>query len=254
MAATSASVTKLVVVDKVLALEAQTMSIRIHESVAEFDRRAVRPRSLPSVPRRPRLYRGVGKRMLDIFLVILALPAILPVIALFAVLIARDGHSPFYRQERVGRNGKIFVLWKLRSMVPDAKAALERHLVANPAARAEWDAYQKLSVDPRITEIGHFIRKSSLDEIPQLWNVLKGDMSLVGPRPMMPEQRDIYPGSAYYTLRPGLTGPWQITDRNASTFAQRADYDANYARDVSLVTDAKIIFATVGVVLRCTGQ
>ena len=230
------------------------MSIRLHESVADFDRRADRPVTGWVMPRRPRFYCGFLKRALDILLVLVALPTVLPLVIVLALLIARDGHSPFFRQQRVGRGGKIFVLWKLRSMVPDADVQLERHLERNAAARAEWDAYQKLVHDPRITRIGHFIRKSSLDEIPQLWNVLKGDMSLVGPRPMMPEQRDIYPGREYFTLRPGVTGPWQISDRNSSTFAQRADFDADYARDVTFWNDLKILLSTVGVVLRCTGR
>lgn len=230
------------------------MSVRIHEAVAEYERRS-KPSGLAwRMPKRPRLYDSVVKRLLDILLVLLALPIVLPVVLVLALLVARDGHSPFYRQERVGRGGRSFMLWKLRTMVPDAKGELDRYLEANPSAREEWDTYQKLQDDPRITGIGHFLRRSSLDEVPQLWNVLKGDMSLVGPRPMMPEQRDLYPGNAYYMLRPGVTGPWQVSDRNNSTFAQRADFDAHYAERVSLVTDVKLLMATVGVVLRCTGK
>ncbi len=230
------------------------MSVRIQGTVADFKRAAATPRAGWVVPHREPFYRRSGKRLLDICLVLLVLPIVLPTVLILALLVARDGHSPIYRQERLGRGGKVFMLWKLRTMVPDAKAHLERYLADNEAARCEWDAYQKLSCDPRITSIGHLLRKSSLDELPQLWNVLKGDMSLVGPRPMMPEQRQLYPGHAYFALRPGLTGLWQVSDRNASTFAQRADYDADYERKLSLATDLRVLVATVGVVLRGTGH
>lgn len=199
-------------------------------------------------------YRRSGKRVFDILVVLLAAPFVIPVIAVLMVLVAFDGHSPFYSQERIGRGGRVFRFWKLRTMVPDAKARLEQYLSENEEARREWDAYQKLSDDPRITKIGNFLRESSLDELPQLWNILKGDMSLVGPRPMMPEQRDLYPGTAYFLVLPGLTGTWQVSHRNASTFAQRADFDSAYEKDLSFLTDLRVLFATVGVVLRGTGR
>jgi lipopolysaccharide/colanic/teichoic acid biosynthesis glycosyltransferase len=101
--------------------------------------------------------------------------------------------------------------------------------------------------------MGRLLRKSSLDELPQLWNVLVGDMSLVGPRPMMPAQQVLYPGRAYFRLRPGITGPWQVSHRNETTFAARAGFDAEYERDLSFVTDTRLLFATVRVVLRATG-
>jgi len=201
-----------------------------------------------------RLYRRSVKRWLDVLFVLAALPIILPVLLILAGALAIGGHSPFFRQERIGLGGRVFTLWKLRTMVPDAEARLAEHLARDEAARREWDAYQKLACDPRITSFGQFLRKSSLDELPQLWNVLVGDMSLVGPRPMLPEQQDLYPGTAYYALRPGLTGTWQISDRNQSTFAQRADFDSDYERNLSFVTDFRILLATVGVVLRATGK
>jgi lipopolysaccharide/colanic/teichoic acid biosynthesis glycosyltransferase len=179
---------------------------------------------------------------------------ILPLIALLALLISLDGHSPFYRQKRLGRHGRIFTLWKLRSMVAGADARLEAHLTADPVARAEWTLTQKLKEDPRITRIGRFLRKSSADELPQLWNVLRGDMSLVGPRPMMPDQASLYPGTAYYALRPGITGSWQVSARNDSSFADRARFDTDYERRVSAATDLAILLATVRVVLRGTGH
>lgn len=199
------------------------------------------------------IYRDMFKRVLDILIIVLvALPASL-IVGIFAVLIAYDGHSPFYTQQRLGRNGRIFRIWKLRSMVPDADLKLEAYLADNPDARAEWDRTQKLRHDPRITPLGHFIRKVSIDELPQLWNVLLGEMSLVGPRPMMPCQQEIYPGTAYYALRPGITGYWQVSVRNESSFAQRAGFDTAYLRQLSLANDLRVLLKTVRVVTRGTG-
>lgn len=199
------------------------------------------------------VYRRSLKRFLDCGLVLLAAPFVAPLILLIALGVRMDGGPAFYSQERIGRNGRIFRIWKLRSMKVGADDLLEAHLAADPAARAEWASTQKLKADPRITRIGRPIRKVSLDELPQVWNVLKGDMSLVGPRPMMPEQAPLYPGVAYYEMRPGLTGFWQIRDRNRSTFAGRAAYDTRYAERLSLSTDLRVLAATVRVVLRGTG-
>ncbi len=203
--------------------------------------------------RRNGLYRTVFKRVIDVILVVLGGVLVLPVVLVLAVLIARDGHSPFYWNDRVGRGGRTFRMLKLRSMVHDADARLEAHLAADPAAAAEWASTQKLKKDPRITPFGRLLRKSSLDELPQLWNVLKGDMSLVGPRPMMPNQRGLYPGRAYYALRPGVTGPWQVSDRNNCTFAKRADFDRDYERTLSFGTDLRLLLRTVSTVLKGTG-
>ena len=199
------------------------------------------------------IYRDRFKRVLDVTLVIMAAPAVLLVLGICALLIARDGGSPFYQQTRIGQFGKTFRMWKLRSMVANADAALEHHLSANPAARIEWNRNQKLRHDPRITKIGHILRKTSLDELPQLWNVLKGDMSLVGPRPMMVDQQALYPGSAYYALRPGLTGFWQVSVRHESSFAERATYDAEYLRKVTFAQDISVMLKTVSVVAKGTG-
>ncbi len=200
------------------------------------------------------VYRRGLKRALDIMLVLIAVPAVLPFILMLALLVARDGGSPFYNQLRVGRDGRVFRMWKLRSMIKDADAALLAHLASDPEARREWEAHQKLKQDPRITSFGRFLRQTSLDELPQLWNVLVGDMSLVGPRPMMPSQRALYPGTAYYRMRPGITGLWQVTDRNNSSFAERAKYDAQYGLDLSPRTDVKLLLSTVKVVVRATGH
>ncbi len=203
--------------------------------------------------RRRGLYRNSLKRCFDTAIVLMALPFVLPIVLILAFLVMLDGGMPFYTQSRVGRDGRLFTMWKLRTMVPNADRRLESYLVASPAARLEWDMTQKLKCDPRITPLGHLLRKASLDELPQLWNVLTGDMSLVGPRPMMPEQQGMYPGLAYYALRPGITGPWQISDRNQSSFAARADFDSAYDRSVSFRTDMSILMATVAVVIHGTG-
>jgi exopolysaccharide production protein ExoY len=200
------------------------------------------------------LYRRFVKRFFDVLAVLLAAPIVLPLVAALALVVRRDGGPAFYVQNRVGQGGRLFRCWKLRSMVPDADARLEAHLERYPDARAEWAVHQKLKDDPRVTRIGRLIRKTSMDELPQLWNVLRGDMSLVGPRPMMPEQSPLYTGDAYYRLRPGVTGFWQITARNGAAFADRAHYDSQYDSRLSFVTDMLVLIATVRVVLRGTGQ
>jgi exopolysaccharide production protein ExoY len=198
-------------------------------------------------------YRRVFKRLLDVTAIALAAPIVAPLIAGLAIGVALHGGQPFYSQSRVGKGGRVFRMWKLRSMVKDADARMAGYLQTHPAAKAEWDATQKLRNDPRITPFGRFLRRSSLDELPQLWNVLTGDMSLVGPRPMMPCQQGLYPGDAYYLLRPGITGYWQTAGRNRTTFAARASFDAAYEAHLTLTTDVQILVRTVAVVLRGTG-
>ncbi|MGQ0566766.1 MAG: sugar transferase [Gemmobacter sp.] len=204
-------------------------------------------------PRRPGLYRNLFKRVFDVAAVSLALPVVAPLILGLALAVRRDGGPAFYTQQRVGKDGRHFRMWKLRSMVSDADGCMSAYLAANPAARHEWDATQKLKCDPRVTTFGALLRRSSLDELPQLFNVLTGDMSLVGPRPMMLNQQAMYPGEAYFALRPGITGHWQTAGRNATAFEARAGYDTAYDADLSLVTDLRILGRTVGVVLRGTG-
>ncbi len=221
--------------------------------MAYFERRDIAP-ALSASPAATGLYSVSIKRAVDLLLVaVLALPVAV-VIALILPLIALDGRSPFYLQKRVGRHGREFHMIKLRSMVPNASALLETYLASNPEARREWDEKQKLKHDPRITPLGRFIRKTSLDELPQLWNVLTGEMSIVGPRPMMPCQKEIYPGKAYYEMRPGITGLWQVSERNETSFAERAFFDNQYHRDLSLRFDLEIILRTARVVVSGTGQ
>ena len=203
--------------------------------------------------RRPGLYRNGGKRLFETVLVLLALPALVPLTIVLALPMVLRGENPFYTQRRVGVGGKTFVMWKLRSMIADADGQLAGYLKENPEARDEWARHQKLRHDPRITSYGRLLRRLSLDEIPQFWNVLKGDMALIGPRPMMPHQRALYHGVAYYSMRPGISGYWQVSDRHGSEFAARAHYDEMYNRDISLVTDVILILRTLSVVLRGTG-
>jgi lipopolysaccharide/colanic/teichoic acid biosynthesis glycosyltransferase len=197
-------------------------------------------------------YIGV-KRCIDVCIVVLIGPLALLVIGVLALLIHWEGGKPFYSQMRVGKDGRLFRIWKLRTMVPDSEGVLQKYLAAHPEAQAEWSETQKLRSDPRVTTCGAIVRKYSLDELPQIWNVLTGDMSLVGPRPIMPEQQVLYPGTAYFAMRPGLTGLWQVSARNESPFASRAAYDTLYAESMSLRTDLWIMVLTVGVVLRGTG-
>ncbi len=209
----------------------------------------------PGRGRSPRggIYRSFLKRLMDVTLVIVTLPFTLPLVAVLAVFLFAESGNPFFLQRRLGRNGRVFRIWKLRTMVPDADARLKAYLEQDADAREEWTRTQKLKKDPRITPLGRFLRKTSLDELPQLWNVLRGDMSLVGPRPMMCNQRHMYPGASYYKLRPGITGAWQISDRNESEFKSRAAHDTRYDQDLSLFNDLRILAGTVTAVLRGTG-
>ena len=232
-----------------------TISYQKFSGVVSDDRSMVARQALAwqSLPKRRGMYRSLFKRAFDVAAVVLAVPVIVPLIAGLAIGVAREGGSPFYAQIRVGKNGKPFRMWKLRSMVNDADARMVDYLASNPEARAEWDSTQKLRHDPRVTGFGQVLRKSSLDELPQLWNVLRGDMSLVGPRPMMLNQQSLYPGIAYYALRPGITGYWQTAGRSRTTFAARAEYDSAYEEALSLVTDLRILVRTVNVVVKGTG-
>lgn len=201
-------------------------------------------------------YRRMTKRLLDLGLIILALPLLLPVFAVLTVAAMCDGGSPFYVQERVGAAGRRFGCFKFRSMVPDADARLAGLLKRDARARDEWNRLQKLRNDPRITPLGRFLRATSLDELPQLINVLRGEMSLVGPRPFTPAEEQTYRrfgGWAYFELRPGLTGYWQVMARNRARFERRSLYDNRYFRRLSLGTDLRILFQTIGVVMKRTG-
>ena len=198
---------------------------------------------------------GRGKPVFDRIGAALLLLLLAPLIGALWLIVRRDGGPGFFGHQRVGRHGRLFRCWKIRSMVPDADARLTRHLAENPAAAAEWARDFKLTDDPRITRLGAFLRRSSLDELPQLWNVLMGQMSLVGPRPVTPAEYASYGRSQrYYSrLRPGLTGLWQVSGRNATGYRARVALDVGYYWRASAMLDLRILLATAGVVLRRTG-
>ena len=199
--------------------------------------------------------RRVLKRALDLTLVALGLAAAAPLLAVLALLVRCSSAGPvFYGQRRIGRDGE-FRVWKFRTMRQDAAAVLERLLVGDPALRAEWERDHKLRNDPRITWIGGFLRKTSLDELPQLWNVLVGEMSLVGPRPVTTEEIPRYGDQweLYQRVLPGLTGLWQVSGRNQTTYDERVSLDAFYVHNWSPWFDLVILARTVQTVLRGEG-
>ncbi|EAR51185.1 bacterial sugar transferase [Oceanicola granulosus HTCC2516] len=195
--------------------------------------------------------------MFDILFVLLIAPFVLPLIAVLALLVRLDGGPAFYSQVRVGRGGRKFRMLKLRTMVRDADSRLAQHLAQNPQAAAEWAQKQKLVDDPRITPLGRVLRRTSLDELPQILNVLRGNMSVVGPRPFTAEQEAEYRqcgGALYFAMRPGLTGPWQVSDRHGSRFVDRKLFDDHYVRTLSLGNDLRYVLLTVVAMIACTGR
>ncbi|MGD9919727.1 MAG: sugar transferase, partial [Paenirhodobacter sp.] len=201
-------------------------------------------------------YARAGKRALDVLISLLLLPALVPVMLAIWLVIRRDGGAALFCQPRVGVNGRVFACYKFRTMVVDAERVLEEMIARDPEVAEEWHRFQKLRRDPRITAIGRVLRKTSLDELPQILNVLKGDMSLVGPRPFLPSQKAIYDaagGRAYYRLRPGITGLWQVFSRHDTTFASRVRFDEAYGRNLSASGDLSLILRTAKVVLLRTG-
>nr|WP_235952991.1 sugar transferase [Salipiger sp. PrR002] len=201
-------------------------------------------------------YMQFGKRLLDIMLVLMIAPMLLPVIAALAVLARRDGGKAFFGHKRVGQNGASFRCWKIRSMVPDAEARLRAYLDANPAAAEEWARDHKLTNDPRITPFGDFIRKTSLDELPQIFNVLKGEMTFVGPRPIIEDELAKYGNKKqhYLAQKPGITGLWQVSGRNDLSYDERVNLDVAYLSQRSLLVDANIMMRTAWAVLGKTGR
>ncbi|MBY6140979.1 sugar transferase [Leisingera daeponensis] len=206
--------------------------------------------------RLPGFYSSFGKRAFDIGFALLLLPVLMPVILLLWALVRSDGGAGFFGHTRVGRNGKPFTCWKLRSMVADAEAMLQAHLDENPAAAAEWARDHKLADDPRISRLGRVLRKTSLDELPQIWNVLKGEMSFVGPRPIVTKELAKYGSSvsAYLAQKPGITGLWQVSGRNDISYDERVALDVAYLFRRSFLTDLKIIAKTGLAVLGTTGR
>jgi exopolysaccharide production protein ExoY len=198
-----------------------------------------------------------AQRVLDVLVAMLAIAALAPLMLFLALLIwASDSGPVFYGHVRVGRMGQLFRCWKFRSMVVNADAILATCLSSNPAALSEWTACHKLRNDPRITSVGRFLRASSLDELPQLWNVLLGDMSIVGPRPIVIAEIDRYKSNfaVYCSCRPGITGLWQISGRSDVSYDQRVALDTRYATSRSLLLDVQIMAATIPAVLARRGS
>jgi Undecaprenyl-phosphate galactose phosphotransferase WbaP len=196
------------------------------------------------------------KRALDLSIVVTLGLAVLPLVALIAALIKLGSPGPvFYGQERIGRFGRRFKAWKFRTMLPDADAVLARFLDEHPDLAAEWKANHKLRSDPRVTWIGRFLRSTSLDELPQIWNVLVGEMSLVGPRPIVTAEIDKYAEhyEHYVQVLPGITGLWQVSGRNNTTYEERVALDVYYVQNWSVWLDVYILACTAKVVLLCEG-
>ncbi len=192
-----------------------------------------------------------AKRVLDIAGALVIGLVFSPLILVIAVRMAQEGGPVLFRHRRIGQGGKTFECLKFRTMVPNAEQILHQLLEKDPEARAEWLRDHKLRSDPRVTRLGRFLRKTSLDELPQLWNVLRGEMSLVGPRPIVKEEMLRYGRylPAYLAAKPGVTGLWQVTGRNDTDYRRRVVLDTYYVRKQTLLMDLRILLKTVQVVL-----
>lgn len=197
----------------------------------------------------------LAKRAVDIVGSLILALIFSPFLLLIMLMLGRNGGSVIYRHRRVGHNGKMFECLKFRTMVSDADQVLRDLLERDPELKAEWVSSHKLRNDPRITALGRFLRRTSLDELPQIWNVLRGEMSLVGPRPVVREELLRYGRKvrAYLAAKPGITGLWQVTGRNDTDYRRRVALDAYYVRNQSFLLDLYILFKTTGVVLGGNG-
>jgi len=196
------------------------------------------------------------KRLIDIFAVAIGGLAILPALLLVALLIKLTSRGPvLYGHKRMGRNGKPFLAWKFRSMAADADERLQKILESDPEMKREWEENRKLKNDPRVTKFGKFLRRTSIDEFPQLVNILRGEMSLVGPRPITEDEVEKYGGDFawIFSVRPGLTGLWQVSGRSEKDYATRVSYDTYYLQSWSVWLDIWVIYKTFGVVMRGKG-
>lgn len=209
---------------------------------------AVKAVSSDDVRRPMSVYATIGKRVFDLGLAIMMLPMVAIILLVVMPIVVRDGGPFIYRHPRVGRGGKMFDCLKIRTMRTDSAKLLSDLLNSDPEAALEWAETQKLRNDPRITRIGRILRKTSIDELPQLWNVIRGDMSLIGPRPVTVEEIERY-GDAredYMCVRPGITGLWQIApSRYEMTYDERVEVDVSYARSVTFWGDMRILRGTV---------
>lgn len=208
-----------------------------------------------NIKRMPRLYFFV-KRFFDILVGILGIILLIPVSIIVKIInLCNKDYAPiFYSHKRIGKNGKVFKLYKYRSMVPNADDALKKLLKQKKYAD-EWQKNQKLDHDPRITKVGKLLRSTSLDELPQFINVLIGDMSLIGPRPLIEGELDLHNGNheIYEQVRPGITGWWACNGRSATSYEERLDLEYYYVQNISLWLDIKCIFKTIGAVFSRNG-
>jgi len=206
----------------------------------------------------PRPIGGVIKRGMDVAGALCGLVILAPLLVLISLLVrfSNGGGPVFYGHRRIGCGGRSFACYKFRTMAVDGDTLLKAHLQANPAARIEWEATRKLKDDPRVTPVGVVLRKLSLDELPQLYNILVGDMSIVGPRPVVKDELKIYGTSASYYLRsrPGLTGLWQVSGRNDVSYERRVAFDRHYVENWSVMRDMVIIVRTVPAVCLSRGS
>lgn len=216
---------------------------------------SARERTSKIGPREKFRYRVV-KRGLDLLLVVALLPILLPLCAAIALCVRLSSHGPtFFPHRRIRRHGAFFSMWKFRTMCVNSTEVLENYLREHPEARAEWKKNHKLKRDPRVTPVGNFLRRTSLDELPQLWNVLSGTMSLVGPRPIVAAEVEKYGDFFvdYCAVKPGITGLWQVSGRSRTSYAQRVQLDHRYARQWSLSIDLLILVRTLHSVVNQDG-
>jgi Undecaprenyl-phosphate galactose phosphotransferase WbaP len=196
------------------------------------------------------------KRIIDLVLVIIFSPLIVVCFGLFALAVRLDSPGKiFFQHRRIGKGGKEFGVWKFRTMIENAEAVLEEHLANDPELQKEWEESFKLKNDPRVTRVGRFLRRTSMDELPQIFNVLAGDMSLVGPRPIVAKEIDMYGArfEFYKQVLPGIAGLWQISGRNDLLYSERVDLDEYYVRNWSIWMDIYILLETIQVVLTGLG-
>jgi Undecaprenyl-phosphate galactose phosphotransferase WbaP len=196
------------------------------------------------------------KHAIDLTLALGGGAILLPWVAAVALLVKWSSHGPaFYGHGRIGEGGRKFRAWKFRTMVENADEILDQYLQCDPELQAEWAANHKLKTDPRVTKIGKFLRQTSLDELPQIWNVIRGEMSLVGPRPIVRNEVERYAEEfdIYQKVRPGITGLWQVSGRSETTYEARVAMDVHYVRNWSVWLDVYLLARTVGVVLRKQG-
>lgn len=227
-----------------------------HRGKQDFIEAVLAEGSYSASPRTTEFYRHYLKRGFDFVSSLIILTLILPVLLVIGVIASLDGAAPIFAHERIGLNGRRFKCLKFRTMRPDADSVLKALLNSDPCAAAEWKMNHKLANDPRITVVGRWLRRTSLDELPQLVNVLRGDMSLVGPRPVTLEETGRYKAHLpkYLALRPGLTGMWQVYGRGIVEYEERVEMDANYFKKLNFAGDLRLLLLTCNVVLQRRGQ